>query len=227
MHGFSKTFYEFIGSLKRGSPFSETDAFADILSMADEKGEFYSTTRKLMNRWGWGSGKTVSFIKKLEEQNIIGTQTERKRNTLYRINTEFIATKRNTNGTQTERKQNTKQDEYTEIIKRIIEYLNQKCETKYRHGSDANKKYINARLNDGYTIEDFFKVIDKKYNEWQGTEREKYLTPETLFGNKFEKYLNQKIIIDKPKNQFNNFKQNEYDFDELEKELLRNGGNEK
>lgn len=69
--------------------------------------------------------------------------------------------------------------------------------TRYRHGSDINKKYINARLNEGYTVDDFYEVIDKKYDEWQGTEMEKYLRPETLFGNKFESYLNQNIVKSK------------------------------
>ena len=79
-------------------------ALLDILLMADEKGEFHSTTRKLMERWKWGSGKTASFIKDLEKRNVIRTQTERKQNTLYSINTEFISSIRNTNGTQTEHK---------------------------------------------------------------------------------------------------------------------------
>lgn len=115
-----------------------------------------------------------------------------------------------------------KKDTHLAERKQIIEYLNQKCGTKYRHGSELSKKHINARLNEGYVVEDFFKVIDKKYDEWHGTEHEKYLTPETLFGNKFEKYLNQKINKEKQKNGFNNFPQNEYDFDELEKVLLDN-----
>lgn len=106
--------------------------------------------------------------------------------------------------------------------KQIIAYLNQKCGTNYRHGSDISKRHINARLNEGYSLEDFFQVIDKKYDEWHGTENEKYLRPETLFGNKFESYLNQKINKEKPKNSFNNFPQNEYDFEELEKEILSN-----
>lgn len=139
-----------------------------------------------------------------------------------------------TNKQQTNNKPLTTNEEYKEIEeekeekkdthlaerKQIIEYLNQKCGTTYRHGSETNKKHINARLNEGYAIEDFFKVIDKKYDEWHGTEQEKYLRPETLFGNKFESYLNQKINKDKPKNRFNNFSQREYDFDELERQLL-------
>ena len=50
-----------------------------------------------------------------------------------------------------------------------------------------------ARLNEGYSLDDFKQVIEKKVNEWKGTEMEKYLRPETLFGTKFENYLNQKI----------------------------------
>lgn len=186
---------------KRGRPFSETDAIMDILTMAYENGEFYSTTRELMNRWGWGSGKTVSFIKKLEEQNIIRTQTEHKRNTLYLINTVFFNSSQDTNKTQTRHKQDTKEevkkpkkDEDTEIYKRIIEHLNMVCGTSYRYNTESSKKDIRARLNEGYKEDDFYIVIGKKAKEWIGTEQEKYLRPMTLFGTKFESYLNQTII---------------------------------
>ena len=40
-------------------------------------------------------------------------------------------------------------------------------------------------------IDDFKTVIDKKADDWIGTDMEKYLRPETLFGTKFESYLNQ------------------------------------
>ena len=51
---------------------------------------------------------------------------------------------------------------------------------------------IHARCEEGFTVDDFKKVIDKKCAEWMGTDWEKYLRPETLFGTKFEGYLNQK-----------------------------------
>ena len=78
------------------------------------------------------------------------------------------------------------------IYKDIIDYLNNKLSSKYRSSSKSTKEKINARLKEGFTYDDFVCVIDKKYNEWNGTEFEKYLCPETLFGTKFEKYLNQK-----------------------------------
>ena len=77
--------------------------------------------------------------------------------------------------------------------KLIIDYLNEKADKKYRANNKATQKHINARLKEGYTVEDFKTVIDKKCAEWKGTEMEQYLRPETLFGTKFEGYLNAKI----------------------------------
>ena len=80
-----------------------------------------------------------------------------------------------------------------EITKEIIEYLNSKTDSNFRYSSKATQSKINARLNEGYTLDDFIVVIDKKTNEWLNDEKfSKYLCPETLFGTKFEKYLNQK-----------------------------------
>lgn len=73
----------------------------------------------------------------------------------------------------------------------IIEYLNKKIGSNYKTDSKEIIKLINHRLEEGFTKEDFFIVIDKKHKEWDGTEYSKYLRPKTLFGNKFESYLNQ------------------------------------
>lgn len=79
------------------------------------------------------------------------------------------------------------------IYKEAVDYLNEKAGTKYKYNSKNTTKHIKARLNDGYTLEDFKSVIDKKCSEWLNTDMEKYLCPDTLFCSKFEKYLNQKI----------------------------------
>ena len=73
-------------------------------------------------------------------------------------------------------------------------------------------------MNEKYTVEDFYSVIDKKTAEWLNTEQEKYLRPETLFGTKFESYLNQKN--GKPKSTFE-ILQAEYE-KEVESEQNRN-----
>lgn len=63
----------------------------------------------------------------------------------------------------------------------------------YKTDSEYTIKLIKKHLKEGYKKEDFINVIDKKYKEWKDTEREKYVRPETLFGDKFESYLNQKV----------------------------------
>lgn len=77
-------------------------------------------------------------------------------------------------------------------FKEVIDYLNKKIGSNFKPTSKTTQNKINARLNEGYNLDDFIAVIDKKCDEWRGTEFEQYLCPETLFGTKFEKYLNQK-----------------------------------
>lgn len=79
----------------------------------------------------------------------------------------------------------------------IISYLNQKAKTSYRANTKDTIKHIKARLKEGYTIEDFKTVIDKQCNKWIGTEWQDYLRPTTLFGTKFESYLNSTATIKK------------------------------
>jgi len=78
-------------------------------------------------------------------------------------------------------------------VKEIIEYLNLKANTNFRYTGKETTKYITARWNDKFTLEEFKTVINKKSKEWIGTNQEIYLRPETLFGTKFEGYLNQRI----------------------------------
>lgn len=87
---------------------------------------------------------------------------------------------------------NTIKDKYLDTRKEIVNYLNTITGSKYRYNSNSTKRHINARLNEGFTLEDFKKVIDNKYADWKGTQWEEYLRPVTLFGEKFEGYLNQK-----------------------------------
>lgn len=83
-----------------------------------------------------------------------------------------------------------KKESNKDIYINIIARLNEKSGMNYKHSSKATQSHINARLAEGYTVEDFYTVIDKKCAEWRGTDFEKYLRPSTLFGSKFENYLN-------------------------------------
>ncbi|EOU1841404.1 hypothetical protein IZT14_001680 [Clostridium perfringens] len=79
------------------------------------------------------------------------------------------------------------------IYSQVIDYLNSKTGKSYKSTTRKTQSLIKARIDEGFNEEEFFKVIDNKVSEWKGTEYEKYLRPETLFGNKFEGYLNQEL----------------------------------
>lgn len=98
----------------------------------------------------------------------------------------------------------------------VIVFLNDNCGTKYKVSTKATKNLIKAKLKEGFTLEDIKEVITTKKNEWLGTEMEKYLRPQTLFGNKFESYLNQstKIKIHSKISNYGKTKQRSVDFDD-------------
>lgn len=73
----------------------------------------------------------------------------------------------------------------------IIDYLNSKCSKHYKHSNRIAREKIHARWNEGFRLEDFKFVIDVKAYDWlNDTKMNKYLRPDTLFGSKFEIYLN-------------------------------------
>ena len=77
----------------------------------------------------------------------------------------------------------------------IVSYLNSKAQTNYKASSRKTRSLIDARLKD-FTEADFYIVIDKKVKEWLGDSKmQGFLRPETLFGTKFESYLNQREVL--------------------------------
>lgn len=74
----------------------------------------------------------------------------------------------------------------------IVTHLNDKTGANYRASSKNTQRLIKARLKEGYGVDDFKEVIDTKASDWlRDSKMSQYLRPETLFGNKFESYLNQ------------------------------------
>ena len=101
--------------------------------------------------------------------------------------------------------------------KDVIDYLNQKAGTQFKDKSKDSRRHIKARFDEGFTLDDFKAVIDGRVKAWKGDAKmSEYLRPATLFGPKFESYLNAKPG---KVNTFDNFTQRTYDFDELERKL--------
>lgn len=128
-----------------------------------------------------------------------------------------------------------------EKVNSIINYLNLKAGAMYKATNSKTISLVNNKLKDGFTVDDFKTVIDKKIKSLKGTQFEQYLTPFTLFGEKFEIYLNQNIqssaginSINSYSNnnaysnnynknstlRFHNFKGRDYYYADLEKKLL-------
>ena len=80
-------------------------------------------------------------------------------------------------------------------FEKIVSYLNEKSKKSFKSSSKKTKECIKARFNEGFKEEDFMKVIDVKCAKWLNDPKmSEYLRPETLFGTKFESYLQENVV---------------------------------
>lgn len=155
---------------------------------------------EMINILNWEKHQNVDGLEKIREQNRVRKQRERE---LKRLNCPPISEKnvsRDITGQVTESHatdidKDIDIDKEREVIHyvEILDYLNKAAGTRFKATSEKTKRLIRARHNEGFTKGDFFQVIDIKTAEWlKDANMSKYLRPETLFGPKFESYLNQK-----------------------------------
>ena len=109
--------------------------------------------------------------------------------------------------------------------KAITDYLNEKAGKAFLDKSKDTRKHIKARMDEGFTLDDFYKVIDNTVKRWKGDPKMcDYLRPSTLFGTKFESYLNMTDAVPVPtKGKQVQFPQRSYDMKALEKALTGGG----
>lgn len=139
----------------------------------------------------WEKYQSVDRLSEIREYNRIAKQKSRekaKQKLLETVN-DMSMTSQRCHDTDKDKDIDIDKD----IYKYIVEHLNQKAGTNYKASTKKTQTCIHARLSEGFTLDDFKTVIDKKCAEWLGTEWEKFLRPETLFGTKFESYLNAKV----------------------------------
>ena len=115
-------------------------------------------------------------------------------------------------------------------IKEILSFLNEKTGRHFKESKET-ERLINGRISEGYTVEDFKTVIEKKCKEWKDDSKmSAFLRPSTLFApSHFDEYLNApegkttSLSGRGAKNLFNNYAQRtDYDFEALEKKLIKN-----
>jgi uncharacterized phage protein (TIGR02220 family) len=104
------------------------------------------------------------------------------------------------------KKEKSVNNEHRDIAIQVIEYLNSHAETTFSTKIGSNIELICARIKEGYNIQDFKCVIDKKVKDWKGTDWAKFLRPNTLFAKtKIENYLNSNNNDKQPASKFSKF----------------------
>ena len=82
----------------------------------------------------------------------------------------------------------------------ILEDLSKRVKSKkgFSPSAKVNQNLIKARMSEGFTVENFITVNEKKVKQWlHDPAMSKYLRPETLYGKKFDGYLNE-VVCDLP-----------------------------
>lgn len=189
---------------------------------------------------GWEEHQNAEALEKIREQNRIRKQKQREKQKIEcvtEMSRDVSVTNLGSHATDIDKEEDKDKDNNIYVpYKEIITYLNEKTGKKLRWDVKSNQKEIKARFNEGYTLDDFKTVIDKKYHEWgrKPTKEELqrgvkdmriYLRPKTLFGSNFDVYLNQEQTEKMPakppvSRNLNNFDRREYDMDSLEEQLL-------
>jgi len=170
--------------------------FGDKTVICD-RGEWPISIRFLARRWQWTPMKVRSFLKYLEKEEMITKKNNTANNT---ANTHLIVCNYDRYNGEQHREQHREQHKYNKDNnkerKNIVEYLNKITGKNFKTSSNSTKRLISARINDGFTLEDFITVINVKSSQWLNSDMEQYLRPTTLFSpSKFESYLNEKPKI--------------------------------
>ena len=100
----------------------------------------------------------------------------------------------------------------SDAIITILEDLNKRTKSKkgFSPLAQCNQNLIKARMSEGFTVENFITVNEKKVKQWlHDPEMSKYLRPATLYGNKFDGYLNE-VVCDLPATNSNSLNKNKF-----------------
>lgn len=162
-----------------------------MLLKAQPKGSFIISPRKIAMDWEWTRPKVVRYLNLLEINNLIIRDNFQHKSTMITIcNWEQI-------GIKEASKIIPANPDIKPMVERIIKRFNEVCNTRFRYCQKTHSM-INARLKDGFTEEDFYKVIEEKCNDWNNdSQMRQYLRPTTLFRpTKFPEYLGQKKETD-------------------------------
>jgi len=148
-----------------------------------------------INIINWEKHQNIEGLDKIREQNRLRKQKQRAKSLPCPVTvTGRHATEEDKNRLELDKNKKEEKEcpvPYRDIIELFNSITGQNLRT-VKISADS-KRHIKARFNDGFTIEDFQHVITVKNAEWKNDNKSKpWIRPSTLFGPKFESYLQQK-----------------------------------
>lgn len=155
-----------------------------------------SKTSYQNDKWFETSYQIDNTLRERKEKEKNQKKENNKENSIYNIHSyTYDDIKKKKNGTKKEKSCGSDEPCLDEsrrcIIDDVVRFLNDTTGKHFRSNTANTRKHINARITDGYTLDDFKRVIVYKAQQWGNDAKMKeYLRPETLFGTKFEGYLN-------------------------------------
>ena len=202
--------------------------YSDILALSNnDKGYCYATNEYFASAYDVTNATIVGWIKSLIDNNLIrrdiiyksdSKEVEQRR--LYVVDRDILSIKLTfkeepqaeevvedsiydvySNLKSNKNNKYEAEKALSEVTEYIVKFLNNTAHTSFKYTTANTKKLIKARIKDGFSLQDFEKVILWKYNQWgknpfkfsSGQLSSDYLRPSTLFSNNFESYLHEAI----------------------------------
>ena len=164
--------------------FTKYEAWIDLLMMVNHKdsktmigkeivevkrGQKITSIRKLCSRWGWSNTKVKTFLKLLEDDGMIKVKSDTKKTLITVVNygvyqdndmQKTTGGRQKNDGETTQKHTNKNDKELKKDIYSVFDHWNEKGIIRHRKLTDDIKKTINARLKDGYSLDEILKAID-------------------------------------------------------------------
>lgn len=112
-------------------------------------------------------------------------------------------------------------------IDECLNYLNEKTGANFKLKTERHRGFVNARMEEGATLEEMKAVVDVKTQQWlNDTERSKFLRPSTLFNSeKYDGYVaesrrKQAVVVNGKKYNHERLKEHETYMDRIKRNKI-------
>ena len=188
--------------------------YAIIYGFSQSENQKYTGSLQYLANWTCSTKQGVmKNLKSLIEKGYITKETKKINNVKfceYCINQYILGGKQSLMGYETKFNRGMKQslpnnnilenkEDNIYIVEQVINYMNELAGTNFKSTTEKTKSLIKARLKEGFTLDNMKDVVFLKYKDWykhpktfnNGVTSDTYFRPNTLFGTKFESYLQE------------------------------------